>query len=174
MIKLRAFRGKDRVLGPQSGVVHADGRPRGRHDTHQAVRHLRRSGDPARDRGAHDVHDRLHLRRAFRPQPGYRLAETRIFSAGPVAGRRVFGRRYQYVSEYIQVMWKLWETDRSDFQGEFFKMDDCRLSPRPQPIKAATPATSPIKHVSAHWLPASRGIADQHTSDHKAETNSIS
>lgn len=47
-------------------------------------------------------------------------------------GDAYFGRRYQYVSEYIQVMRGLWETGQSDFKGEFFKMDDCRLSPRPQ------------------------------------------
>jgi pyrimidine oxygenase len=47
-------------------------------------------------------------------------------------GDEYFGRRYQYVSEYIQVMRELWETGHSDFKGEFFQMDDCRLSPRPQ------------------------------------------
>jgi pyrimidine oxygenase len=51
-------------------------------------------------------------------------------------GDEYFGRRYQYVSEYIQIMKELWETGRSDFKGEFFTMDDCRLSPRPQvPMK---------------------------------------
>jgi pyrimidine oxygenase len=47
-------------------------------------------------------------------------------------GDEYFGRRYQYVSEYIQIMRQLWETGKSDFKGEFFQMDDCRLSPRPQ------------------------------------------
>ena len=47
-------------------------------------------------------------------------------------GDEYFGRRYQYVSEYIQIMRQLWETGRSDFHGEFFQMDDCRLSPPPQ------------------------------------------
>jgi pyrimidine oxygenase len=51
-------------------------------------------------------------------------------------GDAYFGRRYEYVSEYIQVMRELWETGHSDFKGEFFKMEDCRLSPRPQvPMK---------------------------------------
>jgi pyrimidine oxygenase len=51
-------------------------------------------------------------------------------------GDEYFGRRYQYVSEYIQIMRELWETGHSDFKGAFFKMDDCRLSPRPQvPMK---------------------------------------
>ena len=47
-------------------------------------------------------------------------------------GDEYFGKRYEYVSEYIQVMRELWATGHSDFKGEFFKMDDCRLSPRPQ------------------------------------------
>jgi pyrimidine oxygenase len=47
-----------------------------------------------------------------------------------------FRRRYEYCSEYVQVMRDLWQTGQSDFQGEFFQMQDCRLSPRPQtPIK---------------------------------------
>ena len=33
-------------------------------------------------------------------------------------------------------MRELWETGRSDFKGDFFRMNDCRLSPRPKaPIK---------------------------------------
>ncbi len=47
-------------------------------------------------------------------------------------GDEYFGRRYAYVSEYIQIMRQLWETGSSDFKGEFFTMNDCKLSPRPQ------------------------------------------
>ncbi len=47
-------------------------------------------------------------------------------------GDEYFGRRYEYLSEYAQVLRDLWETGRSDLKGEFFQMDDCRLSPRPQ------------------------------------------
>ncbi len=51
-------------------------------------------------------------------------------------GDEYFGRRYDYVAEYMQVMRQLWETGHSDFKGDFFRMEDCRLSPRPQaPIK---------------------------------------
>jgi pyrimidine oxygenase len=49
---------------------------------------------------------------------------------------RHFQRRYEYCAEYVQVMRDLWTTGRSDFKGEFFTMDDCRLLPLPQtPIK---------------------------------------
>lgn len=47
-------------------------------------------------------------------------------------GDEYFGRRYDYAGQYVQVLRDLWETGVSNFKGEFFKMDDCRLSPRPQ------------------------------------------
>lgn len=47
-------------------------------------------------------------------------------------GDEYFGRRYEYLSEYAQILRELWETGRSDLKGEFFQMEDCRLSPRPQ------------------------------------------
>jgi pyrimidine oxygenase len=46
-------------------------------------------------------------------------------------GEKHFARRYDYVSEYVQIMRDLWERGRSDLKGEFFQMDDCVLSPRP-------------------------------------------
>jgi pyrimidine oxygenase len=42
-----------------------------------------------------------------------------------------YERRYDYAREYVTILRELWATGRSDFQGEFFTMDDCRLSPRP-------------------------------------------
>jgi pyrimidine oxygenase len=47
-------------------------------------------------------------------------------------GDEFFRTRYQYLTEYVQVLRDLWETGRSDLKGEFFQMEDCRLSPRPQ------------------------------------------
>ena len=47
-------------------------------------------------------------------------------------GDEYFSRRYEYLSEYAQVLRDLWETGVCDRKGEFFQMDDCRLSPRPQ------------------------------------------
>jgi len=46
-------------------------------------------------------------------------------------GEAHFARRYDYVSEYVQIMRDLWTEGRSDFKGVFFQMDDCVLSPRP-------------------------------------------
>lgn len=51
-------------------------------------------------------------------------------------GDEYFARRYDYLSEYATVLRDLWGTGQSDLKGEFFTMNDCRLSPRPaQPVK---------------------------------------
>jgi pyrimidine oxygenase len=51
-------------------------------------------------------------------------------------GDEYFGRRYEYLSEYVQIMRELWETGHSDRKSEFFQMEDCRVSPLPQvPMK---------------------------------------
>ena len=51
-------------------------------------------------------------------------------------GESYFPKRYDYSTEYVRVMKELWETGKSDFKGEFFQMDDCRLSPPPKaPVK---------------------------------------
>ncbi len=51
-------------------------------------------------------------------------------------GNAYFGYRYDYATEYVQVMKDLWEKGSSDFKGEHFQMDDCKLLPHPsQPIK---------------------------------------
>ena len=47
-------------------------------------------------------------------------------------GDAFFGTRYKYLGEYAQVLRDLWETGKSDLKGEFFQMEDCRLSPQPQ------------------------------------------
>src|ERR1700753_582457 len=47
-------------------------------------------------------------------------------------GDEYFSRRYEYLSEYVQILRELWETGVSDRKSEFFQMDDCRVSPRPE------------------------------------------
>jgi pyrimidine oxygenase len=47
-------------------------------------------------------------------------------------GDDYFGRRYEYLSEYMQIMRDLWQTGVSNRRSEFFQMDDCRVSPQPQ------------------------------------------
>ncbi len=47
-------------------------------------------------------------------------------------GDEYFGRRYEYLSEYVQILRDLWETGASNRKSDFFQMDDCRVSPKPQ------------------------------------------
>lgn len=42
-----------------------------------------------------------------------------------------YEKRYDYATEYVQIMKELWADGVSDLTGEHFQMDDCRLSPRP-------------------------------------------
>jgi pyrimidine oxygenase len=46
-------------------------------------------------------------------------------------GERHYRHRYDYCGEYVTIMRELWATGRSDFQGDFFRMDDCRCLPLP-------------------------------------------
>jgi len=50
---------------------------------------------------------------------------------GAWPGDDYFGYRYDYSSEYVQVMKDLWERGSSDFKGSHFQMDDCKLGPKP-------------------------------------------
>jgi hypothetical protein len=51
-------------------------------------------------------------------------------------GDDYFASRYDYLTEYVQVLRDLWGTGRSDFKGDYFTMNDCRVSPQPsQPMK---------------------------------------
>ena len=43
-----------------------------------------------------------------------------------------YEKRYDYATEYVQIMQQLWADGVSDLKGEYFQMDDCRLSPPPK------------------------------------------
>lgn len=60
---------------------------------------------------------------------GWQKAEYEQMGIWP--GEDHFRRRYQYCAEYTQILQELWETGKSDFKGQFFQMDDCRLGPLP-------------------------------------------
>jgi pyrimidine oxygenase len=68
-------------------------------------------------------------------------------------GAEHYKRRYQYCAEYVTIMKELWATGRSDFKGEFFKMDDCRCSPLPSapiPIICAAQSDAGTKYAAQH------------------------
>ena len=43
-----------------------------------------------------------------------------------------YEKRYDYATEYVTIMKELWATGVSDFKGEYFQLDDCRMSPPPR------------------------------------------
>ncbi|WP_226624624.1 pyrimidine utilization protein A [Alloyangia pacifica] len=59
-------------------------------------------------------------------------AEGEYSQMGLWPGNEWFGYRYDYATEYVQVMKDLWGQGSSDFKGEHFTMADCKLSPPPQ------------------------------------------
>jgi pyrimidine oxygenase len=68
-------------------------------------------------------------------------------------GEAHFAKRYEYCTEYVKIMRDLWDTGRSDFKGEFFQMDDCRLAPQPSaPIEIVGAASSDrgMRFVAEH------------------------
>jgi pyrimidine oxygenase len=69
---------------------------------------------------------------------GWAKAEYEQMGLWP--GEAHFAKRYDYSTEYVTILRQLWETGQSDFKGEYFRMSDCKLSPRPP---------APVKIVSA-------------------------
>ena len=47
-------------------------------------------------------------------------------------GEAHFAKRYDYSTEYVTILRELWEKGTSDFKGQYFQMEDCKLEPRPQ------------------------------------------
>jgi len=59
-------------------------------------------------------------------------AEAEYSQMGVWPGNDYFGYRYDYGAEYVEVMKDLWANGASNFQGDHFKMTDCKLSPAPE------------------------------------------
>ena len=82
---------------------------------------------------------------------GWQKAEYEQMGLWP--GEVHFARRYEYLAEYVQIMRELWTAGRSDFKGQFFTMDDCRLSPPPQgkiPLMTAGQSEKGVKFAAEH------------------------
>ncbi|MGF1597224.1 MAG: LLM class flavin-dependent oxidoreductase [Acidimicrobiales bacterium] len=43
-----------------------------------------------------------------------------------------YEKRYDYATEYVSIMRELWAEGVSNHRGDYFQMDDCRLSPPPR------------------------------------------
>lgn len=61
---------------------------------------------------------------------GWQAAEYSQMGLWP--GGAYFGYRYDYATEYVQVMKGLWKDGVSNFKGKHFTMEDCKLSPQPE------------------------------------------
>ncbi|WP_174285544.1 pyrimidine utilization protein A [Sphingomonas bacterium] len=60
---------------------------------------------------------------------GWQKAEYDQMGLWP--GEEHFTKRYDMLAEYAQVLRDLWGMGKSDLKGDYFQMNDCRVSPRP-------------------------------------------
>jgi pyrimidine oxygenase len=60
---------------------------------------------------------------------GWNKAEYAQMGLWP--GDQHFDRRYEYAAEYLHIIKTLWAEGRCTHDGEFFKLDDCAMYPRP-------------------------------------------
>ncbi len=68
-------------------------------------------------------------------------------------GAEHYRRRYDYCAEYVTIMRELWAEGRSDFKGDFFRMDDCRCLPQPSakiPIICAAQSDAGTKYAAEY------------------------
>lgn len=82
---------------------------------------------------------------------GWQMAEYEQMSMWP--GNAYFGYRYDYATEYVQVMKDLWSNSVSDFKGKHFTMTDCKMSPKPSgeiKIVAAGQSTRGMEFASQY------------------------
>ena len=47
-------------------------------------------------------------------------------------GDEHFRNRYQMLDEYAHILRELWANGVSDFKGDYYRMEDCRVRPQPQ------------------------------------------
>ena len=60
-------------------------------------------------------------------------------------GDAYFGYRYEYSTEYVQIMQELWDKGASDFKGKYFQMSDCHMKPMPSSkIEIVAAGQSPV------------------------------
>ena len=60
-------------------------------------------------------------------------------------GDSYFGHRYEYSTEYVEIMQELWAKGSSDFKGKFFTMNDCHMKPQPaHKIELVAAGQSPV------------------------------
>ena len=61
---------------------------------------------------------------------GWQKAEYDQMGLWP--GDEHYSKRYDMLGEYTEILRELWATGRSDFKGQYYTMNDCRVSPKPE------------------------------------------
>ena len=82
---------------------------------------------------------------------GWQRAEYQQMGLWPGASH--YARRYDYCAEYVTVLKDLWSSGVSDFKGDFFQMEDCRLLPmpeRPIPLICAAQSAAGTQYAVDH------------------------
>src|SRR3990167_6524371 len=64
---------------------------------------------------------------------GWQKAEYDQMGLWP--GEQHYKDRYNYLAEYAQILRELLDTGVSNFKGQYFQMEDCRVSPQPKDTK---------------------------------------
>ncbi|HUC17964.1 MAG TPA: LLM class flavin-dependent oxidoreductase, partial [Acetobacteraceae bacterium] len=68
-------------------------------------------------------------------------------------GDEYFKYRYEYATEYLEVLRKLWATGRTSYKGRFFELEDCKSLPRPSrelPIICAGQSERGLRFTAQH------------------------
>jgi pyrimidine oxygenase len=68
-------------------------------------------------------------------------------------GDEYFKYRYEYATEYLEVLRKLWATGRTSHEGRFFKLEDCKSYPVPSrkiPIICAGQSERGLRFTAEH------------------------
>jgi pyrimidine oxygenase len=74
---------------------------------------------------------------------GWAKAEYEQMGMWP--GDDYFAYRYKYSTEYVSIMKDLWANGVSNYKGDYFTMDDCRMKPVPKgEIKLVAAGQSPV------------------------------
>ncbi|RDW76175.1 putative pyrimidine monooxygenase RutA-2 [Coleophoma crateriformis] len=82
---------------------------------------------------------------------GWQAAEYEQMGLWP--GDKYFGYRYEYATEYVQVLRDLMDTGVSNFKGKHFTMNDCKMLPKPSArveIVAAGQSPPGVKFATEH------------------------
>ena len=68
-------------------------------------------------------------------------------------GDEWYSRRYDYSTEYVQVLREFWETGESNFKGEFFQLNNARMKPvhdHPMPIVCTGASDRGLRFTAEH------------------------